>query len=106
MAVDETFRAYVLDQLSYVTPVESRPMFGGVGIWSEGHFFALIAGDRLYFKVDDSNRADYEARGSEKFGKMPYYTVPPEILDEPGDLRGWVEKSLTIARTKGSKKRR
>ena len=37
-------------------------MFGGVGIYAGDLFFALIDDDTLYFKVDDSNRSDFEKR--------------------------------------------
>ena len=38
-------------------------MFGGVGIYDRDVFFALIADDTLYFKVDDSTRPEFVARG-------------------------------------------
>jgi peptidoglycan-N-acetylglucosamine deacetylase len=40
-------------------------MFGGVGLCRRSRFFALIAGDTLYLKVDDTTRADYEAERNE-----------------------------------------
>jgi DNA transformation protein len=64
-------------------------MFGGVGLYGKGVFFALIAKDTLYFKVDDSNRPDYEAKGIgpfKPFGErsyvMQYYEVPVDILED------------------------
>ena len=88
-------------------------MFGGVGIYAGDRFFALIADDTLYFKVDDSNRPDFEARGMRPFlpygderDVMQYYEVPPELLDEPEVLRPWAEKSINVAAKKKSKKTR
>lgn len=107
MGVTPTYRTYVLEQLGRVVPVTSRSMFGGVGIYSQGLFFALIYGDLLYLKVDDSNRADFEKLGMEPFrpygddGKaMQYYELPGELLDDPTELRPWVEKALTVAQRK------
>lgn len=88
-------------------------MFGGVGIYAGELFFALIAEDTLYFKVDDSNRPDFETRGMGPFlpfgderDKMQYYEVPAGLLEEPEALRPWVEKSIVVAAEKRSKKAR
>ena len=64
MAVSPSFRTYILEQLGRsVRDIRGRSMFGGVGIYSGGFFFALIDDDTLYFKVDESNRRDFEVRG-------------------------------------------
>ena len=64
MSVTEGFRAFVLEQLARVTPaLRARNMFGGVGVYSDDPFFALMDDDVLYLKVDDVNRARFEARG-------------------------------------------
>ena len=47
---------HVLERLSRVTKVRARKMFGGLGLYSGELFFALIAHDVLYLKVDDINR--------------------------------------------------
>jgi hypothetical protein len=57
MAVSQSYRDFVLEQLGRVSPVTGKSMFGGVGLYADGLFFALIAEDRLYFKVDDPNNA-------------------------------------------------
>jgi TfoX/Sxy family transcriptional regulator of competence genes len=66
MAVSESYRDFVLEQLGRVASVTAKRMFGGVGIYSQGLFFALIAEDRLYFKVDDSTRPDFERLGMDR----------------------------------------
>ena len=63
MAVKTQYLAYVLEQLADLGGVRSRRMFGGVGLYRDDRFFGLIDDHVLYFKVDDSNRADYLARG-------------------------------------------
>ena len=42
-------------------------MFGRVGLYAQGLFFALIAEDRLYFKVNDATRPEFQQRGMEPF---------------------------------------
>lgn len=113
MAVSPTFRDYVLDQLGRVAPdIRSRGMFGGVGIYSGELFFALIDDDTLYLKVDDGNRADFEAIGMgpfRPFGEegevMQYYEVPAELLDGGEQLGSWVEKAIEVARRAKRKRR-
>ncbi len=105
MAVTPDYRAFVLEQLQRIAPVSARSMFGGVGIYSEGLFFALIDDNTLYFKTDDTNRADFEAAGMapfRPFGEdtrpMHYHELPAELLEDPDALRPWVEKALAVAR--------
>ena len=113
MPVSESFRALVLEQLARVVPqVRARSMFGGVGIYAGALFFALIADDVLYFKVDDSTRGDFERRGMEPFRPygddgevMGYYEVPPDVLEDPEQLRPWAEKAVAVARHKRGKRK-
>jgi len=46
--------------LSPLGSINSKPMFGGLGVFHEDAMFVLISGTGLFFKVDDSNRAAYE----------------------------------------------
>jgi DNA transformation protein and related proteins len=112
MPVSTEYREFVLEQLGRVTPVSSRAMFGGVGIYSEGLFFALIDDDTVFFKVDETNRARFTEAGMSPFqpygeGSRPmqYFELPAELLEEPESLLPWVESSLEVARRKGKKKR-
>lgn len=107
MRVSEGFRQFVLDQLEPVTGVVPRAMFGGVGLYSRDVFFGIIAGDTLYLKVDDGNRADYEAIGMAPFmpypkrsATMQYYAVPIAVLENPDELLVWVRKAIAAAERK------
>jgi len=105
MPVTPSFTAFVIDQLGRAIPrLRARGMFGGVGIYADDLFFALIDDDTLYLKVDDSNRPDFEARGLrpfQPFGEtgevMQYYEVPSDLLEDPEALRPWAEKSIAVA---------
>ena len=57
----------MLEQLGRITSVTGKSMFGGVGIYAQGLFFALIADGRLYFKVNDATRPDFERQGMKPF---------------------------------------
>jgi len=79
-------------------------MFGGWGIYKRGKIFAIVADGELYFKVGDSNRAEYETHGSHPFiyeskGKpmtMSYWLLPEEIMESREDLAEWIERSLAV----------
>ena len=110
MPVSDEYLTYVIDQLDCLGPVQSRRMFGGAGLYFEGLFFALVADDVLYFKVDDSNRSDYESEGMEAFRPFPgksmvmgYYEVPIDVLEDKETLKDWVEKALLVAERKADK---
>jgi len=103
MAVSEEYLQFVLDQLAGLKGVSARRMFGGAGLYREGIMFGLIADDRAYLRVDDSNRLSFEEAGSGPFhpygtqATMPYYEVPVDVLEDPGDFRLWAEKALAAA---------
>ena len=108
VAVTPSYLAYVVEQLGrIVSEVRSRRMFGEVGLYSGDTFFALLADDVLYFKVDDASRPDFEARGMPPFrpygeggASMQYYQLPEEVFEDPEVLRSWAERAIGIARRK------
>jgi DNA transformation protein len=113
MAVSDDYREFALEQLGHVAPVTFRKMFGGVGVYSGGYFFALMDDDSLYFKVDDTNRKDYEARGMGPFMPfgddshvMGYYEVPAEVIEDEDELRVWMTKAVDVARAKAKKSKK
>ena len=101
--MSDSYREFVLEQLRRVTPVTARSMFGGVGIYARGLFFALIAEDRLYFKVNDRTRPDFVAMGMEPFrpfgedSAMGYYEVPEDVIEDVLQLELWAAKALQVA---------
>jgi DNA transformation protein len=106
MRVSESFRDFVLDQLAGFPGLRPQAMFGGIGLYAGEHFFGIIAADVLYFKVDDTNRPEYEARGSRPFQPyddkpmtMPYFFVPPDVLEDAEMLRRWADRSVGVARS-------
>jgi DNA transformation protein len=112
MSVSPSFRTFALEQLGRGTPaIRARSMFGGVGIYAADLFFALLADDTLYFKVDDTTRGKFEALGMQPFRPygvqgevMQYYAVPEEVLEDPEALHLWVEAAIEVAR-KAKRKR-
>lgn len=114
MAVNAAYREYVLEQLGRVAPVSGRSMFGGVGIYSDGLFFALMDDGAVYLKVDDTNRAMFVDAGMSQFDPfgdgqqvMKYYELPADLLESPDLLRPWMDAALDVARrARKSKKKK
>lgn len=117
MSVTADYLAWALEQLAVAGTVTHRRMFGGVGLYLDGLFFALLDNDTLYFKVDDSNRPRYEQAGSQPFRPFPdnpdyvmaYWQVPADVLEDPDALREWARAAVAVAlaaRTRGSARRR
>lgn len=113
MPISDDYLNYITDLLQCVGATTSKKMFGGVGIYLRGVIFALIADDTLYFKVDNSNRQDYDAQGMcpfRPFGRksytMQYYEVPIDVLEDSEKLKKWANKALTAAKNKKKEKKR
>jgi DNA transformation protein and related proteins len=112
MKVTDGFRAFVLDQLEELGDVTARPMVGGVGLYRDGLFFGIVAGDVLYLKVDDATRGDYVKEGMAPFNPyarrpltMGYYAVPPAVLESALELARWARKAIQVAARAPEKRR-
>jgi DNA transformation protein and related proteins len=106
MRVSDGFRSYALDQLSSVQGLRAKPMFGGYGLYAGEAFFGILAADVLYFKVDDSNRPDYENANAPAFKpfvdrpmSMSYFAVPVSVLEASQTLAIWAARAVAVART-------
>lgn len=106
---------YIAEQLSAWGDIVIKGMFGGFGVYRDGLMFALIADDQLYFKVDDSNRRDFEQAGSVKFTyeakgetmALSYWLVPAEVIDDRDEISRWAEKAYEVAvNAKNSKRKK
>lgn len=103
MAVSENFLSYIQDQLSEFKGVETKRMFGGIGLFKEGLMFGMIGGDKFRLKVDETNKADFEEKGmksyySDKKKKgMPYWEVPADVLEDKHELAAWAQRSYEAA---------
>jgi len=115
MKAGDPFPTRITRLLMPLGPVRARSMFGGCGIFLDDLMFALIAWNRLYFKVDDETKARFAAAGGEPFvyqGKqkpveMSYWALPDETLDDPDALIEWAELALQAAqRARAEKARR
>jgi DNA transformation protein len=93
-----SFAQHAVDLLSSVGPVKARAMFGGYGLSLNGVSIGLIAEDRLYLRVDDATRPEFEQAGSAPFvypsknGPMTmknYWAIPEEAVDDSEQAARW-----------------
>lgn len=100
------FVDHVVETMRELGPVTAKAMFGGWGLYHEGLFFALIAEDTLYLKVDDDNRAQFEGAGLQPFVyvtkdgdrmAMSYYQAPPDALESPATMTAWARSGYAAA---------
>ena len=119
MTADQRFVDQILARLLPLGPVRGRRMFGGWGIFLDDVMFALIAGERLYLKVDAETEDRFAEAGAEPFtyrrgdGKaivMSYHEAPAGTIDDTDALLPWARLALDAARhaqkTKRPRKRK
>jgi len=95
---DESFKEFVLDQLSALSDVRARAMFGAHGLYQGERFFAILDEGR-------QSQADYVARGMGPFAyeskgrvmTMGYHEVPPDVLENAPELIEWARRAIKIA---------
>ena len=104
MGVSASFRDFVVEQLAAADLVATRSMFGGLGIYWDGMFFALIDDDTLFFKVDRDTRPHYRARGAKAFDPFKngqvmegYYEVPADVFEDRELLGQWRAAAVAVA---------
>jgi DNA transformation protein and related proteins len=96
---------HCLELLAPLGAVRAKRMFGGHGIYCDDLFFALIAGERLYLKVDATTRPAFEQAGCEPFVyraktqgvALGYWSVPAEAMESPMLMQPWARQALAAA---------
>lgn len=87
------------EKLSVIAGISTKKMFGGHGVFHEGKMFGIIdSKGNLFFKVNESNKADYEQKGASQHSRMPYFSVPKQIFDNQEDLILWAQKSIEASK--------
>ncbi len=103
---DDSFKAFIQDQLHGLESIRFLRMFGGYGIYQGDIFFALVSGGKVYFKTDESTRPAYLEHGAAPFTydtrdglKMlkNYYEVPVDVLEDDEQLVAWARLAVQVA---------
>lgn len=113
-----SFAEHAVDLLTGVGQVKARAMFGGYGLSLDGISIGLISDDRIYLRIDDATRPQFESAGSAPFiyqsknGPMTmknYWALPEDSVDDPERAAKWGKLAAEAARraesSKGSKKK-
>lgn len=88
----------LLEKLSVIEGVTSKKMFGGHGIFHDGKMFGMISAKGMAFlRTNDSNRDQYLSKGSEQHSRMPYHTIPDDVLNGD-DLLEWTKQAIGISK--------
>ncbi|AGK58737.1 hypothetical protein HYPDE_35328 [Hyphomicrobium denitrificans 1NES1] len=115
MSANDDLLDILKDALTRLGTVSGRGMFGGVGVYFDGIFFAIIDDGVIYFRTSDATRLDFEAERSRPFTyitkKGPsqlgsYWRVPERLLDDPDELRDWAKGAIAAARDVNAAKER
>jgi len=89
--------AFLVTTLSPLGEITSKRMFGGNGIFFGGKMFAMVnAKGDCFLKADPPLLAEFAKMGSVKHSRMPYGSVPEQILSEEEALLGWAKKSIDV----------
>jgi len=93
-----------------VRSITSKKMFGGIGVYSDGIFFAVVDDDRLYFKSDATTDLSYDEHAAAPWilsgdppSPMPYRELPTVILEDPIHLAEWIDAAVAVAERKKTK---
>ncbi len=89
----------LVNKLDSIGGITGKRMFGGHGIFHEGKMFALVDSKGLCFlKADDLIRKDFEKKDSFQHSRMPYFSIPDEVMDNREILIEWAKRSIAISK--------
>jgi len=98
-AKQDSFKDFVLDQLSELPGLTHRAMFGGYGLYCGRVFFGIAHKSRLYFKTNATTAPRYRKHGMKPFKPNAkqtlnsYHEVPVDILENAEELTLWAQQA-------------
>lgn len=100
MSGEDSFVAFLIDQLAHLPEIRARRMFGGHGLYMGEVFFGIVHRGRLYFRTTPETRREYRRRGSRPFRVSAkqtlrrYLEVPADVIEDRDLLGRWVRESV------------
>ena len=97
---------HCLELFAPLGAVRPKSMFGGWGFYLDELFFALIADDTLFLKVDDQTASAFRDAGSFPFtytykdGRsvtMAYWSAPEAAMESAPMMQDWARLALGAA---------
>lgn len=88
-----------IEKIGSIDGVTSKKMFGGHGIFHEGKMFAIIdSNGQEFLKTDEELSIEFSQLGSNRHGKMPYHSIPIQVLDSQKLLYKYVKRSIELSK--------
>ncbi len=100
---DAEFISFLLDQLSPISGLRSKKMFGEYCLFYGEKIVAIISKDyRIFVKTNDETLPFFLAENAEQFTyfakgkvqKMHYWTIPELAVEEPDELIKWIRLGM------------
>ena len=89
----------IIQALQPLGDVSGKKMFGGYGVFESGTMFALVTKEGgVYLKSGDANLARFESAGANKHGRMPYYRIPDQVLEDDSQLFEWAQEVIEVSK--------
>ena len=99
MSISESDIAFARELFADLPDLTHRKMFGGMCLYSEGTVFALVSSEgRIYVKAQGDIAERLRDDGAEQFHSMPYWSLPDNLLDDPGSACELARDTLTALR--------
>jgi DNA transformation protein len=90
---------FLMLQLEDLEKITSKKMFGGHGFFHEGRMFAMVTSKgEIFYKTNETNVSDFESVKAKKHHKMPYYSLPEEIISAHEELIKWTLKAIKASK--------
>lgn len=100
------YRAFLEELFTGLGTLACRPMFGVGGLFCNGTMFAVVAGEAVFLKTDETSRRDFLRERSGPFvyrvreGReivTSYYELPTRLFDDPDEAVEWARRAYAIA---------
>ena len=84
--------------------IQSRKMFGGIGVFSEKIMFALIYKGILYFRSTEEIASSYsidsiQFQHPSRSSKMPYWSISNMIINDESKFKEWANDAFNLAKS-------
>jgi TfoX/Sxy family transcriptional regulator of competence genes len=96
MSTEQSTIDYILDQLSSISDVSARKMFGEYAIYASGKVVALVCDDTLFVKITDAGK---EFVGKKKYKEGFAYKgakASIRIDEEHIEDREWLSELIAV----------
>jgi DNA transformation protein and related proteins len=89
----------LVNKLESIGGISSKRMFGGHGIFHDGKMFCIVdSKGQCFLKADETNKSEFEEKDSFQHSRMPYFSLPDEVMNNSELLVTWAKKSIAITK--------